>query len=192
MNYFYRQLRRLQNAVRFGKRPWMSRSEYRLILEHLEPHHTLFEWGAGFSTAFFAPHVQQVHSVEHNEVWYHRVQHHAREQQLSNISLHLRPPDEPLTGTPNYERTSDARYRQFASYIQDIGARDVNTFDRVLIDGRSRPECAREALPHLHSESLVFIHDFYNRDAYHTIILDHYVPVASVRTGQTLVVLRPS
>ena len=195
MNYLYRHLRRFQNAIRFGMRPWMSRSEYRLILKHLEPHPSLFEWGAGFSTLFFAPHVRQVYSVEHDPSWYRHVLDAVQKQQQTNVELQLQPPDEPLTGEPNYRRTGSARFSQFEGYIQNIGTRSVARFDRVLIDGRSRPECAREALHHLHEESLVFIHDFYNtnyeRASYHRVIYEHYAPVASVQKGQSLVVLRP-
>lgn len=195
MNYVQRQLRRLQNYVRFGARPWMSRAEYQLILDHLTPESTLFEYGSGTSTVFFAPHVRRLFSVEHDEEWYQRVDEHVQKQKRSNVQLHLRRPDGATDGPPNYARSSDARYEQFASYIQNIGAREVDTFDRVLIDGRSRPECAREALDHLHDDSLVFIHDFYNtnydRDAYHETVFEHYARVASIEEGQSLVVLRP-
>ena len=82
----------------------------------------------------------------------------------------------------------------------DLVERTVRDFlteevDRVLIDGRSRPECAAAVLPRLAPGALVFIHDFFNAKydpgPYHAMVLRDYDLVDAVRTGQTLGVFAP-
>jgi hypothetical protein len=72
----------------------------------------------------------------------------------------------------------------------------VERFDRILIDGRSRPECAIEVLPYLTPDSRVFIHDFfttkYDRIEYRALLDRQYEVVAKIEEGQSLVVLRPT
>ena len=52
----------------------------------------------------------------------------------------------------------------------------VETFDRVLIDGRARAACATYILRHLTPDSVVFIHDYVTRTRYHSVVEQHYTP----------------
>jgi hypothetical protein len=112
----------------------------------------------------------------------------------SNVSLVLVPPNKGLGGVRNAKRSSAERYEQFRDYIEAASTFGVERFDRVLIDGRSRPECAVAVLQYLGSESRVFIHDFtksrYEPGEYGRL-LDQYAVEAQIKEGQGLVVLRP-
>jgi len=173
----------------------MSETEVRMVLGHLRPEHTMLEWGSGGSTLEFSRHVARYCSVEHDPVWHARVRAAVEARGLANVALVLVPPNLPLDGLPNYARTPEERYAQFKDYIEAVDRFGVPQFDRVLIDGRSRPECAARVLPRLAPGSVVFIHDFFNpkydREPYHALVLRDYELIDAVREGQTLAVLRP-
>ena len=59
----------------------------------------------------------------------------------------------------------------------------VNSFDKVLIDGRARASCAEYVLKYLHPDSLVFIHDYQDRYFYHGIVEQHYQKVTTLTTN---------
>lgn len=174
--------------------PFMSAEESAMILRYLAPSHVMLEWGAGGSTLFFSRHVRDYYSVEHDPEWHASVRAQVESAGLDNVHLSLVPPDEPLAGVPNYARTPEQREAQFQTYIHYPEHLDV-AFDRVLVDGRSRPECALAILPRLASDAIVFIHDYFNtrydEAEYHSIIDGRYELIDGVRVGQTLAVFRP-
>lgn len=154
--------------------PWMHPTEIAAIETTLKPHHVMLEWGSGGSTLRFAPLVKHYISIEHNKGWHDKVRKAIGQAGLHNVALHFIPHDQ--NAAPYIEFPTRTRHR----------------FDRVLVDGRSRPECATFVLDHLAPDALVFIHDFYmpGRQYYHSV-LDHYDVVKAVtHTPQTLVVLR--
>jgi hypothetical protein len=176
-------------------RPFMGEAEVRMIRGHLRPGDRMLEWGCGGSTLEFSTHVARYCSIEHDARWHGRIRAAIDARGLTNVSLLLVPPDLPLAGVPNYARAPAERYAQFRSYIDAVGRFGDVTFDRVLIDGRSRPECAAAALPWLAPDAVVFIHDFFNPKydigPYHTLVLRDYELIDAVREGQTLAVFRP-
>lgn len=190
---FRRASKSLREAVR-GPRPQMTGREIRTIERLLRPSDTMLEWGCGGSTYRFSRRVREYYSIEHDAAWYEKTKATLRRAGRSNVHMSLVPPDLPLEGTPNYARSSEERYAQFRRYVDHVGELGVARFDRVLIDGRSRPECAVRVLPHLAPDSRVFIHDFFNTrydPAEYRRLLEHYEIVDSIETGRSLVVLRP-
>lgn len=166
-----------------------------MIRGHLRSGDLMLEWGCGGSTLEFSPYVARYCSIEHDARWHGKVRSAIDARGPSNISLVLVPPDLPLAGIPNYARTPAERYAQFRSYIEAIGRFGDVKFDRVLIDGRSRPECAKAALPWLAPGAVVFIHDFFNPKydvgPYHASVLRDYELIDAVHEGQTLAVFGP-
>ena len=60
-----------------------------------------------------------------------------------------------------------------------------------MIDGRGRQYCAEFILPYLHEESVVFIHDFYNRPDRYNVVLQWYDIIDGIdNTEQTIVALK--
>jgi predicted O-methyltransferase YrrM len=191
-NILQRFLRRRQGPA---GRPFMGEAEIRLIRRYLRIDDVMLEWGSGGSTLEFSRHVARYCSIEHDPEWHARVRAAVEARGVANVTLLLVPPNLPLDGLPNYARTPEERYTQFKDYIEAVGGFDVAQFDRVLIDGRSRPECAARVLPRLAPGAIVFIHDFFNpkydREPYHALVLRDYEVIDAVREGQTLAVLRP-
>ena len=175
--------------------PYMSEREIQLIVSLLDPSHVMLEWGCGGSTLRFSSEVRAYYSIEHDGAWCTKVHRHLKRARRDNVQLVHVPPNLPLSGVPNYERSSDDRYAQFKDYIDQVNRFGVERFDRVLIDGRSRPECAIQVLPYLRSESRVFIHDFfttkYDPAVYRALLDFHYDLVDAVEEGQSLAVLQP-
>ena len=166
----------------------------RLILRSLAPHHIMLEWGSGGSTLRFSPKVRRYYSIEHDPRWHRQVRWRMSRLRPSRAKLTLVPPDRALAGRPNYARSAVERYAQFRGYIEQVDRLGVGKFHRVLIDGRSRPECALRVLPYLDHDSLVFIHDFFNtkyRRAEYDKLYACYELVGAERSGLSLAVLRP-
>jgi hypothetical protein len=191
-NILQRLRRRLQGPA---LRPFMSEAEVRLIRRYLRSRDVMLEWGCGGSTLEFPRYVARYCSIEHDSGWYDRVSAAVEARGLANVTLLLVPPNLPLDGSPNYARPSGDRYAQFRDYIEAVDRFGDARFDRVLIDGRSRPECAARVRPRLASGAVVFIHDFFNpkydRAPYHAMVLRDYELIEAVRKGQTMAVLRP-
>lgn len=160
--------------------PWMHDSEILLILKHLYYTDTMLEWGSGGSTLYFPNFVKNYYSIEHDPEWFEGV----KGKVGKDVSMNLVPWDFP--------RTLPTQKHQFKTYIEHVSKLGVEKFDKVLVDGRARGWCAEYVLKHLHKNSLIFIHDFWQRPQYH-IVFDWYEEVASIKNPglQTLVVLKP-
>lgn len=66
-------------------------------------------------------------------------------------------------------------------HLKSEVAAQVNSFDKVLVDGRARASCAEYVLKFLHPDSLVFIHDYQERFFYHGVVERYYTKVRSSR-----------
>jgi methyltransferase family protein len=97
---------------------------------------TVFEYGCGHSTLFWARRASSVVSVEHNRQWYELVR-----------------PRLPAACTLLYEPDSDA----YAAAIE----RFPDGFDVIVIDGlvtgRTRLKCARAAVPFLREGGMIIL-----------------------------------
>jgi hypothetical protein len=109
---------------------------------------SVFEYGSGYSTLFWASCAKEVVSVEHDRLWYEKIAKLAP----SNVRLLLAPIDG--TGDSN---PSPALREQFWKYAGAIDGR----FQVIVIDGyarsRVRYQCAQAALPHLDPNGLIIL-----------------------------------
>ena len=161
--------------------PWMSPREIELIQSYLQPGNVMLEWGSGGSTVTFSPKVDKYYSIEHVKDWYTKVDEELNRLGLSNkVDNYLIEPDHP--------RTIPTKYQEFQTYIEHVDVLSIK-FDRVLVDGRARAQCAERVLPYLNEGAIVFIHDFWQRPQYHGV-LEWYEEVSSVRHGQSIVALK--
>lgn len=161
-------------------KPWMHDNEILLILKHLYYTDTMLEWGSGGSTLYFPYFVKHYYSIEHNEDWFQKI----LPQIPDNVNFNFVSWDS--------ERTIPTQRDQFKTYIEYINELGVKKFDKILIDGRARGWCAEYALNYLHKDSIIFIHDFWNRPQYH-IVFEWYNEIDSIKNKnlQTIVALQP-
>jgi hypothetical protein len=94
----------------------------------------VFEYGCGFSTLFWAAHAKNVVSVDNNPEWFGRI----KKVCLANVKLHL--------------------VQDLLAYPKQIALPEyAEGFDIVVIDGRARGECAREAVKRLKRDGMLIL-----------------------------------
>lgn len=71
--------------------PWISFGALRFLEKSLRPHHTVFEFGSGGSSFFFARRAAQVFSVESDPAWHARVTQLAQARGIKNLRCELHP-----------------------------------------------------------------------------------------------------
>ena len=158
--------------------PWMSQSEIQTIEKYLKPEFTMLEWGSGGSTLYFPKFVRKYYSIEHDMSWYDNIS----PKTPNNVDYHLILPNEAIT--------DPTQKHQVQNYIDQVDTLGVATFDAVLIDGRGRGWCAEKVVSYLKEDSVVFIHDYWQRPQYH-IVETWYDVIDYIKDGQSLVVLKP-
>ena len=136
--------------------PWITYEAIRWLDSYLQPHMRVFEYGSGGSTLYLAGRVKEVTSVEHDETYSSMVKERLASRGVNNCTYLFRPPVAlPRENIPAYSLTSftsfASRYRgmSFENYVCSIDQYPDETFDLVMIDGRSRCSCAQRALPKL-------------------------------------------
>lgn len=172
--------------------PWMSKEEIASIVPYLHKNGTMLEYGCGGSTLYFCDYVKNYYSVEHDQAWYNKIKElskNKRNTTIFHVARNHETPDN-LRFTPNTWNMleSSSRSKDFNEYIK-FPQKIECEFDFVLIDGRARPECAKFIINHIHKDSIVFMHDYWNRKYYH-VVEEKYKVIDSVKTGQSIVVLQ--
>jgi len=104
--------------------PWYTYPAIDVIGSRLIAEMRVFEWGAGYSTLWYAARVREVVACEHNSEWARSLR--------GKLPGHCT-----LVEQPNR-----------AEYVSEI-ARHGGNFDIIVIDGLHRNECAEMALPAL-------------------------------------------
>lgn len=168
-------------------RVWMSVHEQMLIESYLDENNTMLEYGSGYSTLWFSQFVKSYYSIEHARDWYNMIR--AEINSLPNVQYKLAAVDPGYRGWPG--GFSEGTYEQFEEYIKAVDGFNIQSFDRVLIDGRARAFCAKYILKFLHENSYIFIHDYEGRTMYHENLDAYYTKIAIVFRGQSVVVARP-
>ena len=123
-----------------------------------------FEYGAGASTMWLARRCHEVHSVEHDALFFSTLKPLLTTYQ--NVRLHL---CEPRHGRPGAEIVAPSHRRgfeslDFADYVQSISKPKMK-FDLIVIDGRARSSCLITALDYLKPQGLILF-DNSNRIEY--------------------------
>lgn len=167
-------------------KPWMSGIEIATIEKYLKSTDVFLEWGSGGSTLYFSQFVQEYTSIEYDIKWYNNITEYISINKLQNINYIYCPPDNNVIPPINSYRS---KKEDFITYVNIIDSLPQKIYDKVLIDGRSRVACAKKILNYLHNDSLIFIHDFFKRSKYFSILED-YVIVDSVQNRQSLAVLK--
>jgi len=122
--------------------PWMNYNVISFLEGRLNKNLSLFEYGSGYSTIFYSNLVSNVVSVEYDEKWLNKIQ----KMLPANANLVYKSLD--------YD----------GEYCQSILS-TKSSFDVVVVDGRDRVRCAKNAVNAL-SDRGVIIFDDSQRDIY--------------------------
>ena len=115
--------------------PWTTYSYIEFIKSYLKSNMTLFEYGSGNSTLFYADYVRQLISVEHDNKWYSKIK--------SLIPGHCNLIFSDVTSE---------------EYICPDELKN-NKFDVIIIDGRRRNECIVKSEPSLKDNGIMVLDD---------------------------------
>lgn len=122
--------------------PWMNYQVIQFLEERLTKDLSLFEYGSGNSTSFYASLVKDVTSVEADEEWLAYV----HKSIPSNVNL------------IRFDLGGGERYCELA-------ARQQRKFDVIVIDAEDRVDCLREAPASLSDRGVIILDDS-QREAY--------------------------
>lgn len=155
------------------KLPWISFSAIAFFKKILTNDMKIFEYGSGGSTLFFAGRAARVFSVEHDRSWYNNVQQAVHRCGYNNSRVMLAAAEKPSgafnddPSDPSGYASSDDNFKgmSFENYVKKIDEFDDGYFDIVIVDGRSRPACAKRAMKKVKTGGYLVI-DNSERDTY--------------------------
>lgn len=116
--------------------PWMNYSMVAFLEERLQPDLSLFEYGCGNSTLFYASRVADVVSVERDPDWYRYVE----KNMPANVRLILHHPFD------------------VTEYV-GLMSRQQRRFDVIVVDDAARGECLLAAPPNLSERGVIVLDD---------------------------------
>ncbi len=115
--------------------PWVTYSFIEFIKPFLTSEKTLFEFGSGNSTLFYASKVKHVFTAEHNREWFEKINNIVP----SNVTIKF------------FELDG-------LDYVRSILLFD-NKFDIVIIDGRKRNECIKNTVNKITETGIIVLDD---------------------------------
>ena len=136
--------------------PWFSYAAIEFLTEFLQPAMTVFEYGTGGSTVFFAKRVRTVVSTEDNIVWLQKVKEHLGRAALTNVALQHR----------QFDSKNLADFDN-SGYLNSIPA---EKFDVIVVDGTEefigqqgaplvRPICFHHAENFIRAGGIIVVDD---------------------------------
>jgi predicted O-methyltransferase YrrM len=162
--------------------PWISYGAIDFLDGYLKPDMTVYEYGSGGSTLFFASRVARVTSIEHDPLWYSLVQTKLQENSVTNVNLQLVEFD--LSPTADFENSH---------YVQSV--RDTEA-DVILIDGledcstyHRRPLCFALAETQIKQGGIIILDDSWRyrhlRQKNSAVRVQVFESAGPARTGAT-------
>jgi len=115
--------------------PWLTYSFLDFIQGRLNQDLTLFEYGSGNSTLFFAKQLKYIKSIEHDTFWHN--------------NLILNSPKNADICLINLE------YENYETAI----LKEQQNYDLILIDGRRRVKCIKNAVQKLSKNGVIILDD---------------------------------
>lgn len=115
----------------------------------------VFEWGCGGSSIWFGQkQVGKVYSVEHNLAWYDEIKKAKESFKLNNIYI-MYIPAVPELGCRHSLSMPDLNFFAYTNIIHDLNRK----FDFILVDGRARVICFKNACNYLNENGYIILHD---------------------------------
>ena len=160
--------------------PWFSYAAIDFLESYLLPDMTVFEYGSGGSTLFFARRVQRVFSVEDNPQWFDWVTRRLKEKGCSNAQLCLFP--------FNFKEPLGFEHSEYLNAMPD------EKFDVIVVDGSEewtqvRPICFSKAEEHVKTGGIIVVDDSWRypvlRQNHHAKNLRIFQSVGPCRPGVT-------
>lgn len=120
--------------------PWYTYSAISFLERRIKPNFSVFEFGSGHSTLWWAERTQQVTAVEHNTDWFARMK--------VRLPKHV---DYKMVRLKHYNKTTRTENGDYSRVAQRCDRR----FNVIVIDGRDRVNCARNSLSALTTDGVI-------------------------------------
>ncbi|WP_168709721.1 tetratricopeptide repeat protein [Brenneria roseae] len=150
-------------------RPRMSEKEIQLFERYLKQAKSYFEFGSGGSTKLAAKNDVEIFGVESDKQWVETLKKEGGP--LCKVEY------VDIGPTQAWGYPVNNTYREkYPDYSEAILQYD-SAFDFILVDGRFRIACTLNAIKHTLekqkniADTLIFIHDFWNRPNYHAVLM---------------------
>jgi hypothetical protein len=121
--------------------PWVTYSFIDFIKERLKKQHTVFEFGSGNSTYFYAKYSGLVVSVEHDKEWFDKISGNKPENSEMIFC----------------ELVRDGDYCRVPVKLEE-------KFDIIIVDGRDRVNCCKQSVDALSETGVVVLDDSERED----------------------------
>lgn len=116
--------------------PWLNYSFIDFLEERLTKSLRLFEYGAGYSTLWFAQRVKEVHALEYDRKW--ETQFRAMLKHIPNVNL---------------------QFQELGPEYLSAALEDEVGYDLILVDGRERVACLEKSLSALRAGGVIVLDD---------------------------------
>jgi precorrin-6B methylase 2 len=116
--------------------PWVTYSFIDFIADRIQKDHTVFEFGSGNSTFYYAQRAQKVVSVEHDKAWFEKI---SASKPLNSEMIFC-------------ELQKDGDYSKMP---ESMGLK----FDIIIVDGRDRVNCCYHSLTALSERGVIVLDD---------------------------------
>ncbi len=114
--------------------PWCTYSYIQFITQYLTSDKSMFEFGAGNSTLFYAPKIKKIYSVDNDKSWINMLRIRVPE----NVKLSY--------------CTLDNGYSASIKLQEEL-------FDIVIVDGRNRVDCIKNSFDRITPDGIVVLDD---------------------------------
>lgn len=118
--------------------PWMNYAAIDFLNERLNSNLSMFEYGSGYSTLFFAKRVKQVTSIEYDSSWF-----------------------DYIGATLNEQDNAEVKYYALGDGYEEAVIKEGagKKYDVILVDGRERVKCAKNSLDLLSDNGVLILDD---------------------------------
>lgn len=127
----------------YPDRPWLTPVTNTILDSFLRKTDLGLEFGSGHSTLWFAKRIRHLTSVEHNEIWFKKVDQMLKDNRYENVDYYFAPKEE----------GNGAR----SAYVGHVERFGVNSLDFVLVDGIYRDFCALNVLDRIRPGGILVI-----------------------------------
>jgi hypothetical protein len=145
--------------------PWITFPATRWLGSYLRSSMSVFEWGSGGSTVFFARRVARVVSIEYDPVWSEAVSARLRALGLANTEVRHIPPERGDDGALYRSSAAEFAGMSFRRYVDSVREHSDRGFDVILVDGRARLGCVVTAMTRLRPGGVLLLDNSEREDA---------------------------
>jgi hypothetical protein len=116
--------------------PWVTYSFIDFIRPRLNKQLSIFEYGSGSSTLFYAKHVKRVVSVEHDQAWFNKI----------------------VKSKPQNAEMIFSKLERGGEYARKAASLEEK-FDIIIVDGRDRVNCCINSVSALSATGVIVLDD---------------------------------